>query len=192
MHMLDVDRITDFDQLKQVTRLLHKENQRLHEKLVKLTRELATLRGESAQTRLALEIGELQKQMDAVQKRLGKVSEKRPSGKRKDGEDKPRQRGHGPRAQPNLVVDEQVHELADEKRNFPACDGQLEPMGEQSEDTEEITVVQRQFKLVQRRRRKYRCRCNGAVVTAPDPTGHLVRPGGRYTLESAVEVAADK
>ena len=32
--MLDVDRITDFDQLKQVTRLLHKENQRLHQKLV--------------------------------------------------------------------------------------------------------------------------------------------------------------
>lgn len=190
--MLDVDRITDFDQLKQVTRLLHKENQRLHEKLVKLTRELAKLRGESAQRRLALEIGELQAQMDAVQRQLGKLSEKRGTGEREGGDDKPRQRGHGPRPQPKLALEEQVHELPPDERNCPACNGQLEPMGEQFEESEEVTVVQRQFKLITRRRRKYRCRCNGAVVTAPGPEGHLVRPGGRYSVEFAVEVAVDK
>lgn len=190
--MLDVDRITDFDQLKQVTRLLHKENQRLHQKLVQYVRELATLRGESAQRRLALEISGLQSQMDAVQRQLGKVSEKRGTGDRKGGDDKPRQPGHGPRLQPKLQLEEQIHELPADQRNCPACNGQLEEMGDQSEDSDEITVVQRQFKLIRRRRRKYRCRCNGAVVTAPGPTGHLVRPGGRYSVEFAVEVAVDK
>lgn len=190
--MLNVDRITDFDQLKQVTRLLHKENQRLHDRLVKLTRELATLRGENAQRRLALEIGQLQAQMDAVQRKLGKVSEKRGSGEPADREDKPRQTGHGPRRQPKLQLEELIHELPEDGRQCPACEGQLEAMGDQFEDSEEITVVQRQFKLIRRRRRKYRCRCNGAVVTAPGPKDHLVRPGGRYSLEFAVEVATDK
>jgi transposase len=190
--MLDVDRITDFDQLKQVTRILHKENQRLHEKLAKYVRELAKLRGENAQRRLALEISQLQSQMDAVQRQLGKVSEKRGSGEPKDDEAKPPRRGHGPRLQPKLAIEEQVHELPEDERRCPACNGQLEQMGEQFEDSEEITVVQRQFKLIRRRRRKYRCRCNGAVVTASGPKGHLVRPGGRYSVEFAVEVAVDK
>lgn len=190
--MLDVDRITDFDQLKQVTRLLHKENQRLHEKLTQYVRELAKLRGESAQRRLALEIGQLQSQMDAVQRQLGKMSEKRGSGELQDDETKPPRRGHGPRLQPKLALEERIHELPEDKRSCPTCNGQLEEMGDQSEDSEEITVVQRQFKLIRRRRRKYRCRCNGAVVTAPGPKSHLVRPGGRYTVEFAVEVATDK
>jgi len=190
--MLDVDRITDFDQLKQVTRILHKENQRLHEKLAKYVRELAALRGENAQRRLALEISQLQSQMDTVQRQLGKVSEKRGTGEPEDSEDKPRQRGHGPRLQPKLQLEEQIHELPTDERSCPACHGQLEEMGDQFEETEEITVVQRQFKLIQRRRRKYRCRCNGAVVTAPGPQGHLVRPGGRYSVEFAIEVAVDK
>lgn len=190
--MLDVDRITDFDQLKQVTRILQKENQRLHAKLAKYVREFAKLRGENAQRRLALEISQLQSQMDAVQRQLGKVSEKRGSGDAAEGQDKPPQRGHGPRLQPKLVIEERIHELPEDERQCPACNGQLDEMGDQSEDTEEITVVQRQFKLICRRRRKYRCRCNGAVVTAPGLQGHLVRPGGRYTVEFAVEVAVDK
>jgi transposase len=190
--MLDVDRITDIDQLKQVTRILQKENQRLHEKLAKYVREFAKLRGENAQRRLALEISQLQSQMDAVQRQLGKVSEKRGSGEPEDDEAKPPQRGHGPRLQPKLQLEEQIHELPEDERECPACNGQLEEMGDQSEDSEEITVVQRQFKLIRRRRRKYRCRCNGAVVTAPGPKGHLVRPGGRYSVEFAVEVAVDK
>jgi transposase len=189
--MLDVDRITDFDQLKQVTRLLHKENQRLHERLIKVTRELATLRGESAQRRLALELDQLQSQMETVQRQLGKVSEKRGSASR-DSSDRPQQRGHGPRPQPKLALEERVYELPTDGRTCPACDGQLDEMGDQCEETEEVTVVQRQFKLIVHRRQKYRCKCNGAVVTAPGPKGHLVRPGGRYSVEFAVEVAVDK
>jgi transposase len=63
-------------------------------------------------------------------------------------------------------------------------------MGDQAEESEEITVVQRQFVLKKRRCRKYRCRCNASVVTAPAPPKLI--PGGRYSPEFAVEVAIEK
>ena len=60
----------------------------------------------------------------------------------------------------------------------------------QFEESEEITVVQREFKLVKHLRKKYRCRCNACVVTAPGPL--KLQAGGRYSIEFAVEVAASK
>ncbi len=56
-------------------------------------------------------------------------------------------------------------------------------MGEQTEDAEEVTVVERRFVLAKHVRQKYRCRCNGAVVTAPGPK--KLMPGGRYSPEFA-------
>ncbi len=63
-------------------------------------------------------------------------------------------------------------------------------MGEQSEDSEEVTVIERNFVLVRHRRRKYRCQCNGCIKTAPGPL-KLIR-GGRYSPEFAVDVAVGK
>ncbi len=65
----------------------------------------------------------------------------------------------------------------------------------QTEDAEEITVVERRFVLVTHRRKKYRCRCNGCVETAPGPLRLTARPdvrGRRYAPEFAVEVAISK
>lgn len=56
-------------------------------------------------------------------------------------------------------------------------------MGEQTEDAEEVTVEKRRFVVVTHRRHKYRCRCNGAVKTAPGPLRLI--PGGRYSLDLA-------
>jgi len=63
-------------------------------------------------------------------------------------------------------------------------------MGQQVEEYEEVTVVERSFQLVRHRRQKYRCRCNGNVVTAPGPARLI--PGGRYSAEFAAEVAISK
>ena len=65
----------------------------------------------------------------------------------------------------------------------------------QTEDSEEITVVERQFVLVKHQRKKYRCACNGCVDTAPGPPRLAARPdvrGHRYAPAFAVEVAIDK
>jgi transposase len=104
-------------------------------------------------------------------------------------------RGHGPTAQPRLPMVEQVHELDAADRTCPQCGGTLVAMKGQTEDSEEISVVERQFVLVKHQRQKYRCACNGCVDTAPAPPRLAARPdvrGHRYAPAFAVEVAIDK
>src|SRR5262249_43388414 len=101
-------------------------------------------------------------------------------------------RGHGPTAQPRLPTIERVHVLDPGDRTCPQCGRALQEMKGQTEDSEEITVVERQFVLVQHRRQKYRCACNGCVDTAPGPLRLAARPdtrGHRYAPAFAVEVA---
>jgi transposase len=100
------------------------------------------------------------------------------------------QRGHGPRPQPELPIIEHVHELPETERDCPVCGGRLAEMGDQCEESEEISVVERRFVVVKHQRKKYRCRCNASVVTAPGPA--KLQPGGRYSPEFAVEVATSK
>jgi transposase len=186
-----VDQIDNPETLKQVALLLQKENQRLHDRLQTLLRENANLRGDTSPEQLQLEIQKLQEQMARFQKRLfAESSEKRPSEKGDESFVKEPQRGHGPREQKLLPVVEEVHELPEDARQCPSCQGELGEMKGQFEESEEITVVQRTFKIVKHRRKKYRCRCNGAVVTAVSPK-RLV-PGGRYSTKFAVEVATSK
>jgi hypothetical protein len=52
-----------------------------------------------------------------------------------------------------------------------------------------VAVVERRFVVVRHWRKKYRCCCNAAVVTAPGPRKLIAE--GRYSPEFAVEVAAD-
>jgi len=50
--------------------------------------------------------------------------------------------------------------------------------------------VKRSFVIEKHLRKKYRCRCNANVVTAPGPDKLI--PGGRYSVEFAAEVAVNK
>ena len=97
--------------------------------------------------------------------------------------------------QPALPIVDQVHELAEADRTCPQCGGTLREMVGQTEDADEITVIERRFVLVKHRRKKYRCACNGCVETAPGPLRLAVRPdrrGRRYAPSFAVEVAINK
>ena len=191
--MFQWDHLQDPDQLKQLLSLVVQENEHLHKRLAALTRRLDEIEGGGERRQLELEIQALQQQVDNFQRKVfGASSEKRGKGGgngERPEEEKPRQTGHGPRKQPRLPLQEVVHELPEGERDCPACGGTLREMAGQSEESEEIAVIERQFLIRRHLRRKYRCRCNGAVVTAPCPprlNGH------RYALEFAVEVAVDK
>jgi transposase len=194
--VLRLDTIRDPEMLRQVAVLLERENDKLHAKLQTLTAELARLRGD-ARPAAELEL-EFLKELLAQRERalFGASSEQRP---RPTPEAPPptgaRRRGHGPTAQPNLPTVEVVHELAAADQTCPQCGGTLTEMPGQTEDAEEITVVERRFVLVQHRRKKYRCACNGCIDTAPGPLRLATRPdvrGRRYAPEFAVEVAVNK
>ncbi|MBC7542126.1 MAG: IS66 family transposase, partial [Candidatus Sericytochromatia bacterium] len=101
-----------------------------------------------------------------------------------------KRRGHGPSEQLQLLVVDQDHPLPDDQRTCPQCHGTVEPMGDQAEVSEEITIMQSQVVLVRHRRLKYRCRCNACVLTAPAP--EKLQAGGRYSISFSVHVAADK
>lgn len=193
MRVLRIDQITDSQQLRQVAQLLEAENRRLHERLQVLCAQLATLQGKSESAQLQLELTKLQEQMAVMQHKLfGRSSEKTPHiepSQAGDGK-KPPRRGHGPKEQLALPVVEKLHEIPESERTCPFCRGPLVPLGEQTEDSEEITVVQRRFVLLKHKRQKYRCGCNAAVETAPLPLKLI--PAGRYSVEFAIEIAVHK
>jgi transposase len=194
--VLRLDTIRDADVLRQVAVLLERENEKLHAKVQALTHELARLRGadaSAAEHQLAF-LKELLAQRE--QALFGPSSEQRPRRPDPAPASGPvPHRGHGPKAQPELPRAELVHVLDDADRMCPQCGGTLQPMAGQTEDAEEITVVERHFTLVTHKRQKYRCACNGCVDTAPGPLRLAARPdvrGQRYAPEFAVEVAIGK
>ncbi|HNN97456.1 MAG TPA: IS66 family transposase [Pseudomonadota bacterium] len=192
--MLRLEQITDSQQLRQVAELLESENRRLHKRLALLVEEVAALKGKSGTEQLQLELMKLQEQMATLQHRMfGRSSEKRPHCAAEGASDPsppPPRHGHGPREQPLLPTLEKHHSLPESERTCLVCRGQMEPLGEQTEDAQEITVVERRFVLVTHKRHKYRCRCNAQVQTAPGPL--KLQCGGRYSLEFAIQVALDK
>jgi len=196
--MTRVDEITDPAQLRQVALLLDRENAKLHDKIRELAAELARLKGQEGSL-AQLELSYLRELLSQRERALfGEKSERRigfaPEAAAA-AEESATQRGHGPRAQSELPIVVREHELAPGERGCPQCGGELSEMSGQSEDSEEITVVERRFLLVQHRRRKYRCACNGHVATAPGPLRLSVHPdarGRRYSIDFAIEVALDK
>ena len=156
--------------LRQVAVLLERENTTLHAKLHEFVNELARLRGDTVRT--AQQELEFLKELLAQRERalFSASSEQRPRATTPDSTPPPAPRpGHGPAAQPRLQIIERVHALDAADRTCPQCGGTLQAMKGQTEDSEEITVVERQFVIVKHQRQKYRCACNGCVDTAPGP-----------------------
>jgi transposase len=196
--MVGIDEIRDQEQLRQVAHLLDRENEKLHAKVLELVQRIAELEGVPL-AGLQHELAYLKELLAQRERALfSEKSEKRSRGKSEPGpesEAKAPQCGHGPRVQVELPVVEEVHALPQSERTCPACQGELQEMVGQSEDSDEVTVVERRFVLVNHRRQKYRCACNGHVATAPSPSRlSLFDDGraGRYSLDFAVEVAIDK
>jgi transposase len=188
--VLKVDQIRDEETLRTAARLLEAENRRLAELVIKQRQEIAALKGETPeamQQKLAL----LEQQLARANAQMyGASSERRPSTETTSTpkREKPARKGHGPRQQ-SLPIEEQKHELPADQRVCDQCGGALVEMG-QSEDSEEIDVIERRFVLRKHRRVKYRCSCNACIKTAPAPM-KLV-PSGRYSCGFAIETAVQK
>ena len=189
--MVPIDELPDLDTAKQVARLLQAENERLHRRLEQLVAELARLKGKDAQVLLQRELTKLQEQLSLMQQRLyGASSEKRKVAAPELPQRPQPQQGHGPREQPELPVQQVLLPLDEADQVCGLCGGALHEWKGQTEDSEEVTVVERQFVLRKLHRQKYRCPQGCAPVTAPAPP-RLVE-GGRYSVEFAVHVALQK
>lgn len=180
--MVELTHERDVDTLRQISLLLDRENQRLIAKNLQLTAELARLRGVTDPEQLELVLRQQLEQARAqvfAREPHPPVEAPRPS-----------RPGHGPRSQPALPLVEVRHELAPDQRACPACGGDVTEMAGQYETSERVTTVKLTYHVEQHLRQKYRCACNGAVVTAPGPPSLI--PGGRYAPDFAVGVAVAK
>jgi transposase len=175
--MAPLDDERDVDTLRQISQLLTRENQRLVATNLELRAELARLRGEPEITQLAFTVA------------TPPAATRPPVAPRPPVPRVPRP-GHGPRPQPTLPILETVHTLPADQRDCPACGGTLVEMTGQYETADRITTVQLSYRVERHARQKYRCACNGAVVTAPGPPALIA--GGRYAPAFAVGVAVAK
>ena len=102
---------------------------------------------------------------------------------------KKKQRGHGPTPQPDLVSEEQLH-LLPEGTDCAKCGGTLKAWHGHTQDSKEVDVIERTYRIKVHKHQTYRCRCCGQLETALSQN-RLV-PGGRYSLRFAISVAVDK
>lgn len=189
--MVNLATETDLELLRQTAQLLAAENDRLHRRLLELTKQLAQAKGNTA-VQLELEIQRLHEQLQARTRELfGASSEKRKGSKDTQSAAEPNaKRGHGPREQTQLPIVAMVHELDEPDQMCPKCGGDLEAWSEQFEESEEIDVVERSFRIVRHKRQKYRCGCGECVETALGPDKLIA--GGRYSIDFAIDVAVSK
>jgi transposase len=181
--MVELAKEQNLETLRQISLLLDREIQRLIVENRQLTAELARVRGLPNPEQLAFTaVQALEQTRETILARPAPDPVGRSS--------RPPQPGHGPRSHPTLPIVEIRHELPAEERQCPACGGELTEMLGQAETSDRITIVKLTYQVEHHVRQKYRCACNGAVVTASGPT--QVIPGGRYAPEFGVGVAVAK
>jgi len=186
-----LEEIKDVKTLQQVAFHLEKTTVRQSEEIARLRAQIARLRGRDVDPQMELDL--LKEQLAAMQRTIfGESSERRPSGQRDDEvkPEKPR-RGHGPTSQPDLPIEVVNHTLEEDDRKCPVCGDVMDPMpGDQAEESEEITVITTEYKILKHRRQVYCCGCGGHAKTASGPARLI--PGGRYSTDFAVHVAEQK
>jgi len=186
--VIDLDRTSNTELLRQVAKIQDAEILRLHEKLTEVRADVERLKGRSPE--------EIQAQLALLEKELSESyartrsggSERRPREKAET--ERAKQKGHGPTPQPSLPIQEIPHDLDEADKVCPSCGGVLELWEGQDEESEEVDVVELQYVLKKHRRKKYHCSCGGCVETAPGPVKLI--PVGRYSLDFAIHVVDNK
>lgn len=161
----------------------------LEAELTRVLRELYDLRKLSItdeQLRLLM-----QEQLDSLRKdQYGASSERYKKPVKKDepkAPAKPRVKQPSERY-PNLPINERCV-VQDPVPSCPCCSLEMTPSG-MTEDSEQLTVIPKKYEILRLMRMKYRCSCQGAVLTVPSPP--RIIPGSSYSDEMIMDVALSK
>jgi transposase len=71
----------------------------------------------------------------------------------------------------------------------PCCNKEMTDSG-MTEDSEQLTVIPKKYEILLQKRAKYRCSCQGAIVTAAAPA--RIIPGSTYSDEMILDVVLSK
>ncbi len=194
--MIHVDTEKDIERLRAFARCAEKENRLLRTRLAQALTRLAEVQGVEQQSLLLEEIKQINKELESGEglqnksERRNRASQKTETEKEKE---KTAQRGHGPRAQPDLPVEEEVLFLDDADQICPQCGDILLPIEGQFEESELIDVIDVRYKLKTIRRQKYRC-CDSTCqhIDTALPSEDRMIEGGRYSIDFTVHVIDQK
>jgi transposase len=89
---------------------------------------------------------------------------------------------------PHLPIQERCV-IEDPTPHCPCCSKEMLPSG-MTQDSEQLTVIPKKYEILRLMRMKYRCTCQGAVLTVPSPP--RITPGGTYSDEMIVDVGLSK
>lgn len=194
--MLNLERETDIERLRQIALLQKSQLEHLIAIHAKKCAELEKLKGNGGELQRSLALVEAARRdaaalADAVEAAAARAANEHAA--KSDGESSARgeaRRGHGPKEQLRLDRVPLRCTLDEPDRACPDCGGGLKPMDGQCETSEMIDVVDIKYVVSEVQRQKYVCKCGSAVETAPGPERAV--DGGRYSLRFAVKVAFDK
>jgi len=136
---------------------------------------------------LLLMAEQLDSQRDA---QYGASSERYKKPEKKEGpKEPPKPRVKKPSERyPNIPVrEERVTQMP--APDCPCCGKEMTDSG-MTEDSEQLTVIPKKHEIVKVMRTKFRCSCQGAVVTAPAPP--RIIPGSSYSDEMILDVGLTK
>ena len=89
---------------------------------------------------------------------------------------------------PNIPIREQIIAV-DPAPICPCCKSAMMDSG-MTEDSEQLTVIPKKYEILRQKRVKYRCQCQGSILTAPTPA--RIIPGSTYSDEMIQDVALSK
>ena len=114
---------------------------------------------------------------------------KKPDEKKDEPKAPPKPRVKKPSERyPNLPIREKCV-VQDPAPCCPCCSKEMTPSG-MTEDSEQLTAIPKRYEILKQMRMKYRCSCQGAVLTVPSPP--RIIPGSTYSDEMIVDVALSK
>jgi transposase len=186
---VDLRRESDIEQLRRIAVAQQTQIEQLLRLIVSQATELGALKGNDAELQEKLALIE---QMSRTARELSghnATAGQTPSSEEPQKASKPRTE-YGNTEQPSLPLVEQTFDLDAADMTCPSCGGALAPMKGQFETSEMIDVVEVSYRVVRVQQQKYSCKCGGCIETAPGP--ERATPGGRYSLDFAIQVAIDK
>lgn len=187
---MDLDHISDVEVLRTLLKAQIKESERLKAEL-KTAYEQLRGKDEGKAQQLALRLAEVERQhAQALQALFGPSSERRPNDDKALPRKREPKKGHGPKAQPQLALQDVYHRVEHMPVDCGLCGSALVEWKDQYEESEEIDFVAPQLVLKRHLRQKYRCTCGACVQTSPGP--RKLFPKARYSINFALHVAVQK
>jgi transposase len=175
--------------LRQKSRVLERENERLARQVSELLREVLALK-KMPPDMVELNLPGLVEQAKGKPPATNGSERQKKKEKGDDNEQKARGRGHGPTSQPTLKVEPELFTVNDADKTCGVCGKTMEEWAGKDDVVDVVHRIPAQWVIKRCTLQKCRCPEGCSIVTAEGPTKLIL--GGRYSLDVAIFSCIEK